>query len=164
MTALFKEVVDVGVIFAVAVSNALIGYIQEARAENAIAALTEVVTTEATVIGDDEKVRIPSSELVPGDLLLLAAGDRVPADVRLVEAFDLQLDKSALTGESLPVEKSHTALYLFVLGMATLAFAVGTARPEYSFVETFKSAIALAVSAVPEGLPAIVTITLAIGS
>ena len=228
VTALFKEVVDAGVIFAVAVGNSLIGYIQEARAENAIAALTEVVTTEATVVRDDEKLRITSAEMVPGDLLLLTAGDRVPADVRLIEAFDLQLDESALTGESLPVEKttdplaedtplpdrtnmayagslvtagqgsglvvaigaqtetgrvaqlmqssttlmtplarrihkfSRTLLY-FVLGMAALAFAIGAARPQYSLVETFKSAVALAVSAVPEGLPAIVTITLAIG-
>jgi Ca2+-transporting ATPase len=228
VTALFKEVVDAGVIFAVAVGNSLIGYIQEARAENAIAALTEVVTTEATVVRDDEKVRILSSEMVPGDLLLLTAGDRVPADARLIEVFDLRIDESGLTGESLPVEKttdplladtsladrtnmayagslvtagqgkglvvaigaqtetgrvaqlmqesttlmtplarriqkfSRTLLY-FVLGMATLAFAVGTARSEYTLVETFKTAVALAVSAVPEGLPAIVTITLAIG-
>ncbi len=228
VTALFKEVVDAGVIFTVAVANALIGYIQEARAENAIAALTEVVTTEATVVRDDEKSRITSRELVPGDLILLTAGDRVPADLRLVEAFDLKIDESGLTGESLPVEKttdllaedtpladrinmvyagslvtagqgsglvvaigaetetgrvaqlmqssttlmtplarriqkfSRTLLY-FVLGMAALAFAVGASRPQYSLVETFKSAVALAVSAVPEGLPAIVTITLAIG-
>ena len=228
VTGLFKEVVDAGVIFAVAIGNALIGHIQEARAESAIAALTEVVTTEATVVRDDEKIRIMSSELVPGDLLLLMAGDRIPADVRLIEAFDLQLDESALTGESLPVEKttdplpedmplpdrtnmayagslvtagqgsglvvaigaqtetgrvaqlmqssttlmtplarrihkfSRTLLY-FVLGMAALAFAVSASRPQYSLVETFKSAVALAVSAVPEGLPAIVTITLAIG-
>lgn len=228
VTALFKEPVDAGVIFTVVVGNALIGYLQETRAENAIAALTEVVTTEATVVRDDETIRIMSSELVPGDLLLLTAGDRVPADVRLIEAFDLQLDESALTGESLPVDKitdlvsedttlpdrtnmayagslvtagqgsglvvatgaqtetgrvaqlmqsSNTlmtplarrihkfsrTLLCFVLGMATLAFAVGASRPQYAVVETFKSAVALAVSAVPEGLPAIVTITLAIG-
>jgi Ca2+-transporting ATPase len=228
VTALFKELVDAGVIFAVAVGNALIGYIQEARAENAIAALTEVVTTEATVIRDDDKVRISSRELVPGDLIMLTAGDRVPADLRLTEAFDLKIDESGLTGESLPVEKttdplatdtpladrtnmayagslvtagqgsglvvaigtqtetgrvaqlmesstslmtplarriqkfSRTLLY-FVLGLATLSFAVGAARPQFTLIETFKSAVALAVSAVPEGLPAIVTITLAIG-
>ncbi|WP_338017021.1 HAD-IC family P-type ATPase [Myxacorys almedinensis] len=228
VTALFKEVVDAGVIFAVAVGNALIGFIQEARAENAIAALAEVVTTEATVIRDDEKARISSRELVPGDLIVLATGDRVPADIRLTEAFDLQIDESGLTGESLPVDKtteplapetllpertnmaysgslvtagqgrgfvvaignqtetgrvaqlmqestnlmtplarriqrfSRTLLY-FVLGMAALAFAVGAVRSGYAWVETFKSAVALAVSAVPEGLPAIVTITLAIG-
>jgi Ca2+-transporting ATPase len=222
VTGLFKEVVDAGVIFAVAFVNALIGFIQEARAENAIAALTEVMTTEATVIRDDEKIRISSREIVPGDLILLRAGDRVPADVRLMEIFDLKIDESGLTGESLPVGKtvdplsadtpladrtnmaytgslitagqgsdlvvaigsqtetgrlaqlmerspnmmaplarrihkfSRTLLY-FVLGLATLAFAVGAARPQYSLVETFKSAVALAVSAVPEGLPAIVT-------
>jgi cation-transporting P-type ATPase F len=228
VTALFKEVVDASVILAVALGNALIGFIQEAKAENAIAALTEVVTTEATVIRDDDKVRISSRELVPGDLILLAAGDRVPADVRLIEVFDLKIDESGLTGESLPVEKttdplatdtllsdrtnmayagslvtagqghglvvaignetetgrvaqlmqsstslitplarriqkfSRTLLY-FVLGLATLAFAVGVARPQFALIETFKSAVALAVSAVPEGLPAIVTITLATG-
>jgi Ca2+-transporting ATPase len=228
VTALFKEVVDAGVILAVAFGNALIGFIQEARAENAIAALTEVVTTEATVIRADDKARISSRELVPGDLILLTAGDRVPADMRLIEVYDLKIDESGLTGESLPVEKttdsldtdtllsdrtnmayagslvtagqghglvvaignetetgrvaqlmqsstnlttplarriqkfSRTLLY-FVLGLATLAFAVGVARPQFALIETFKSAVALAVSAVPEGLPAIVTITLATG-
>lgn len=102
---MFKDWIDAGVIFTVAFANVLIGLIQEAKAENAIAALAAVVKTEATVIRDDQKFRIPSSELVPGDWVGLGTGDRVPADVRLVEVFDLQLDESGLTGESMPVEK-----------------------------------------------------------
>lgn len=102
---MFKDWIDAGVIFTVAFANALIGLIQKAKAENAIAALAAVVKTEATVIRDDQKFRIPSSELVPGDWVGLGTGDRVPADVRLVEVFDLQLDESGLTGESMPVEK-----------------------------------------------------------
>lgn len=227
VTALFKDWIDAGVIFAVAFANALIGLIQEAKAENAIAALAAVVETEATVIRDDQKIRISSTELVPGDLVLLGTGDRVPADLRLVEVFNLQIDESGLTGESAPVEKdveslapdtplaersnmvyagslvgagqgsgfvvataaqtetgrisqlieqnktlstpltrkihkfSRTLLYA-VLALATMTFAIGVGQGD-EWVEVFKAAVALAVSAVPEGLPAVVTITLAVG-
>ncbi|MEP0913890.1 cation-transporting P-type ATPase [Leptolyngbya sp. GB1-A1] len=227
VTAFLHEWIDAGVIFGVTIINAVIGFIQESKAENAIAALAESVTTEATILRDGQKQVISSSELVPGDLVLLASGDKVPADLRLIEVFDLQIDESGLTGESVPVEKSLTplppdtplaeqanmaytgslvtfgrgqglvvaigdktetghlsqmmqqshsletpltrkidrfskTLLYVVLALATLTFAVGVAQG-FSWVEVFKAAVALAVSAIPEGLPAILTVTLAIG-
>lgn len=93
------------VIWAVAVINAVIGYVQEARAEGAIAALARSVSTDTTVLRDGQTLTIPSRELVPGDVVLLAAGDKVPADLRLLALRDLQIDESGLTGESLPVAK-----------------------------------------------------------
>jgi Ca2+-transporting ATPase len=195
--------------------------------QRAIAALAEVVTTESTVIRDGNKSRISSTELVPGDLVLLASGDKVPADLRLTEIKDLQVDESALTGESVPVNKttdlvdtdtvladriniayagslvtfgqargivvaiadktetgrisqlldrsvnlstpltrkiekfSKTLLYI-ILGLAALTFAIGASQGQ-QLIGVFQAAVALAISAIPEGLPAIVTITLAIG-
>ena len=93
------------VIFGVVLINAVIGYIQEARAEQAIAALSKTMTTEATVVRGGKVVRLPAAELVPGDIVQLQAGARVPADLRLVATRDLQVTEAALTGESLPVEK-----------------------------------------------------------
>ncbi|MBD2157016.1 cation-transporting P-type ATPase [Leptolyngbya sp. FACHB-16] len=227
VTALLHEWIDAGVIFGVTILNAVIGFIQESKAENAIAALAESVTTEATLLRDGQKQVISSGELVPGDLVLLSSGDKVPADLRLIEVFDLQIDESGLTGESLPVEKSLTplppdtplaeranmaytgslvtfgrgqglvvatgertetghlsqmmqqshsletpltrkidrfskTLLYVVLALAALTFAVGVAQG-FSWIEVFKAAVALAVSAIPEGLPAILTVTLAIG-
>ncbi|MDX2214015.1 MAG: cation-transporting P-type ATPase [Oculatellaceae cyanobacterium bins.114] len=227
VTAFLHEWIDAGVIFGVTILNAVIGFIQEAKAENAIAALADSVTTEATLLRDGQKQVMSSSELVPGDLVLLSSGDKVPADLRLIEVFDLQIDESGLTGESVPVEKSlnplppdtplaeranmaytgslvtigrglglvvatgeqtetghlsqmmqqshsletpltrkidrfgKTLLYV-VLALASFTFAVGVAQG-FSGVEVFKAAVALAVSAIPEGLPAILTVTLAIG-
>lgn len=89
ITALLQEWVDASVIFGVVLVNAVVGFIQEAKAENAIAALTRVVTTEATVVRERRKRRIPSRELTLGDILLLASGDKVPADVRLFKVRDL---------------------------------------------------------------------------
>ena len=215
------------VIWAVTLINALIGYIQEARAEGAIAALARAVSTETTVVRDGQTLRLPSRELVPGDLVQLAAGDKVPADLRLLEQRDLQIDESGLTGESLPVAKDPAAvpadtpladrrcmayagsyvtfgggsgvvvatgeasemgaisrslqkrvalstpltrrfarfsrvLLYFILAVAGLTLVIGLGRGQ-SFAEVFEAAVALAVSAIPEGLPAVVTITLAIG-
>lgn len=227
VTAFLHEWIDAGVIFGVTLLNAVIGFIQESKAENAIAALAESVTTEATILRDGQKQVIASNELVPGDLVLLASGDKVPADLRLIEVCDLQIDESGLTGESVPVEKnltplppdtplaeranmaytgslvtfgrgqgvvvatgeqtetghlsqmmqqshsletpltrkidrfSKTLLYV-ILALAALTFAVGIGQG-FSWVEVFKAAVALAVSAIPEGLPAILTVTLAIG-
>jgi cation-transporting ATPase F len=215
------------VIWAVAGINAVIGYVQEARAEGAIAALARSVSTETTVLRDGQTLTIPSRELVPGDVVLLAAGDKVPADMRLLEQRDLQIDESGLTGEFLPVAKaleplpadtpladrlcmaysgsfvtfgqgrgvvvatgeasemgeisrslqkrvslstpltrrfasfSRVLLY-FILAVAALTLAIGLGRGQ-PFAEVFEAAVALAVSAIPEGLPAVVTITLAIG-
>lgn len=227
ITAFLKDWIDSGVIFGVTLLNAIIGFVQEAKAENAIAALSEAVTTDAKVRRNGQKQVISSRELVPGDLVLLSSGDKVPADLRLIEIRDLQVDESALTGESVPVEKalqpleadtplaertnmvytgslvtfgqgrgivvgigemtetghlsqliqqsatietpltrkidkfSKTLLYVIV-GLATFTFAVGIAQG-FSWIEVFKAAVALVVSAIPEGLPAILTVTLAIG-
>lgn len=215
------------VIWGVTLVNAIIGYVQEAKAEGAIASLAKAVTTETTVLREGQPLRIPSRDLVPGDLVLLASGDKVPADVRLLRARNLQVDESALTGESVPVEKSvsalpadtplaerhnmayagsfvtfgqgqglvvatanatemgqisrsmesrvslstpltrkfekfsRTLLYV-ILALAAFTFVVGLGRGG-SWIDMFEAAVALAVSAIPEGLPAVVTITLAIG-
>ena len=227
ITALLQEWVDSGVIFGVVLVNAIIGYIQEAKAVNALAALARTMTTEATVLRQGEKKQIPATELVPGDIVLLASGDKVPADIRLLAIRDLRIDESALTGESLPVEKtegelnhdtlladrrnmayastlatygqgtgivtatgdhtevgriseliasadelatpltrkithfSHILLYV-ILALAAITVAVGLFRGQPLF-DMFMAAVALAVGAIPEGLPAAVTITLAIG-
>jgi Ca2+-transporting ATPase len=227
VTAFLQEWIDSGVIFGVALLNAIIGFVQESKAENAIAALAKSVATEATILRNGQKQVVSSSDLVPGDLVLLSSGDKVPADVRLIESRDLQVDESALTGESVPVEKelqpleantplaervnmaytgslvtfgqgrglvvgigemtetghlsqlmqqsttletpltrkidkfSKTLLYV-ILGLAAFTFAVGIAQG-FSWIEVFKAAVALAVSAIPEGLPAILTVTLASG-
>ncbi|MGG6268312.1 HAD-IC family P-type ATPase [Leptolyngbya sp. AN03gr2] len=224
--ALIGEWVNAGVIWSVTTINALIGFIQESKAEGAIAALAKAVVTEATVLRDGKKQRISSTELVPGDVVLLASGDRTPADLRLIQVRDLQIDESALTGESVAVEKDPTVcipetpltersniayaggfvtfgkgtgiviatgnrtetgkiaemiehrtdlstpltrkfnqfsqnwLYL-VLGLATLTFAIGLNHKSWS--EAIEAAVALVVSAIPEGLPAVITITLAVG-
>ncbi|BAZ02210.1 ATPase, E1-E2 type [Tolypothrix tenuis PCC 7101] len=227
VTLLLRDWIDAGVIFSVTLINVIISYIQESKAEDAIAALSQAVTTEATVIRDGQKTRLASTELVVGDLVLLASGDKVPADLRLLTVRELQVDESALTGESVPVEKttaslavdtplaersnmayagsfvsfgqaegmvvaiadatetgrisqliesstglktpltrnidklSKTLLYA-ILGLAALTFAVGLGQGE-SWINVFKAAVALVVSAIPEGLPAIVTVILAIG-
>ena len=218
---------NAAVIWGVTVINAVIGYVQEAKAEGAIAALAQAVTTETTVLREGQMIRIPSQDLVPGDVVLLASGDKVPADLRLFQVRNLQVDESALTGESVPVEKSpqflpsetplaertnmayagsfipfgqgrglvvatgnatevgqisesmeqrvslstpltrkfakfsRTLLY-GILTLAALTFAIGLGQGE-SWLYMFEAAVALAVSAIPEGLPAVVTITLAIG-
>ena len=225
--AFLGEWVNTWVIWSVTLINAIIGFVQEAKAESAIAALAASVQTEATVRRNRKKVRVRSSELVPGDLVLLTSGDKVPADLRLVESRNLQVNESALTGESVAVEKnaqpldlntplaertnmtyagsfvtsgqgqgivvaigsdtetgrisqlmeeqthfktpltrkfdkfSQTLLYI-ILGVATLTFVVGMGYGN-SWASMFEAAVALAVSAIPEGLPAVVTITLAIG-
>jgi Ca2+-transporting ATPase len=227
VTCLLRDWVDAAVIFGVVMLNAVVGYIQEAKAVAAIDALSKAMTTEATLIRAGEQLRLPASEIVPGDLVQLQAGDKVPADLRLLRSRELRVDESALTGESLPVDKSaegmcrdcplaergnmayasalvtygtgaglvvatgdatevgkisqliqeardlktpltrkidqFSKVLLFVIvAMALVTFAVGLVRGE-SAVDMFKASIALAVAAIPEGLPAAVTITLAIG-
>jgi cation-transporting ATPase F len=228
VTAILKDPTDALVIFAVVLINAVIGFIQESRAEEAIAALSKTMTTEATAIRSGKTVRLPATELVVGDVVLLQAGARVPADIRLVVARDLQVTEAALTGESLPVEKDATktvhhdavlaerlnmayastlvtygnatgvvvaigdetevgrisklissaaeletpltrkisqfsmVLLVVILILAGVTFFIGVLRGE-SAVDTFMAAVALAVGAIPEGLPAALTVTMAIG-
>lgn len=225
--AFLGEWVNAGVIWGVTLINAIIGYVQESKAESAIAALASSVQTDSTAIRDGQKVQIPSTELVPGDIVILNSGDKVPADLRLLTAKNLQINESALTGESVAVEKSTSvldtdsplaertnmayagsfvtfgqgkgvvvaignttetgkisqlmeehaslstpltrkfdkfsrSLLYVILAIATFTFVVGLGRGN-SWVTMFEAAVALAVSAIPEGLPAVVTITLAIG-
>jgi cation-transporting P-type ATPase F len=228
VASLLQDWVDAGAIFAVTLVNATIGFVQESKAENAIAALAKSVTTEATAIRAGQKVRLDARELVPGDLVLLASGDKVPADLRLVSVRDLQVSEAGLTGESLPVQKavaplavatvladrinmayagslvtfgqaqglvvatadrtetgrisqlmeqssgletpltrkieefSRAQLYI-ILGLAVLTFVVAIGKGG-AWAEGLNAAVALAVSAIPEGLPAVVTVTLAIGA
>jgi len=227
VTVYLGEWVDAGVIFGVVLINAIIGYIQEAKAEHSIEALAKSVTTPATVRRDGHKTQVPSVELVPGDIVLLQSGDKVPADVRLFHVKSLQVDESMLTGESVAVEKHSEPLrhetvladrrnqgfagtlvtygqaegvvwstgdatemgrvarlihevvsldtpltrkidqfskllLVVILALAALTFAVGLMRGQPA-VEVFVAAVALAVGAIPEGLPAAVTITLAVG-
>ncbi|WP_366145238.1 HAD-IC family P-type ATPase [Accumulibacter sp.] len=219
--------VDAAVILAVVLLNAVLGFAQENKALNALAALSRALTTEATVRRAGNKQRINARDLVPGDLVLLVSGDKVPADLRLLQVRDLQVDESALTGESVPVAKqagelahdaaladrrnmaytstlvtygtatgvvtaigdgteignisgliastqqldtpltrqvgrfSHYLLYL-ILALAAFTFVVGLVHGE-SWVAMFMATVALAVAMIPEGLPAVLTITLAIG-
>ncbi len=227
ITALLQEWVDSSVIFGVVFVNAVIGFIQESKALKAIEALAKSVASEATVIRNGEKRRIPSVEITIGDVVLLQSGDKVPADLRLVQVRELQVDESSLTGESVPVIKQTDALdadtvlgdrsnmaysstlvtygtgvgvvvaigrnteigkinemiaeadvletpltqsiarfskvlLYVILSLAALTFIVGLLRGE-KWVDMFMAAVALAVGAIPEGLPAAVTITLAIG-
>jgi len=218
---------DAWVIWSVTLINAVIGFFQESKAETAIAALARSVRTEVEVVRDGQPLRLDSHQLVPGDVVLLEAGNKVPADLRLLTCRQFAVDESALTGESLPVRKgttavesgaplaerlgmayagslvtagqarglvvatgsatevgsisrsmaeqtvlstpltrkfrgfSHTLLKLVLL-LAGLTFLVGLARGREA-AEMFDGAVALAVGAIPEELPAIVTITLAIG-
>jgi len=227
VTSFLGEWVDAGVIGAIVVVNAIVGFLQETKAETAIEALAKMVVTEATVRREGKKERVPSESLVPGEVVLLQSGDRVPAEMRLIEIRSLQVDESALTGESLPVAKqldvlpegteladrtnlafagtfitsgqaegvvcligdqtetgriagliagavemstpltkqiarfSQMVLWV-ILGLAALTFAVGVMRGEKP-ANMFMAAVALAVGAIPEGLPAAVTIVLAIG-
>lgn len=226
--ALLGEWINASVIWGVTTTNAIISFTQESQAESAIAALASAVRTEATVIRGGKKLKVPSQELVPGDLVLLTSGDKVPADLRLIKTRDLQIDESGLTGESVAVEKdaedaslppetplaerlnmayaggfvtfgqgsgivvatgnktetgkisqlieqrvdlttpltrkfnqfSQNWLY-FVLFAATMTFAIGLGR--YTFKDAIEPAIALIVGAIPEGLPAVITVTLAVG-
>jgi cation-transporting ATPase F len=227
VTALLGEWLDSGVIFGVVLVNAIVGFVQESKAVRAIEALARTMSSEAVVVRGGERRRVAAEELVPGDIVVLAAGDKVPADVRLIDEKDLRTDESSLTGESLPVSKrlpvapESTALadrrnmayasslvvrghgvgvviatgdatevgrisglistaeqidtpltkkiaqfsrllMWFIIAVAAAMFVVGLWRG-MDWVDTFMAAVALAVGAIPEGLPAAMTIMLAIG-
>src|SRR5512136_2237413 len=106
VSAFLGEWVDASAIMVIVILNAVLGIIQERRAEEALAALKKLAAPEARVLRDGHRRTISSRELVPGDILFLEAGNHVPADVRLLEAVNLQVDEAALTGESNPVQKN----------------------------------------------------------
>lgn len=110
VTALLGHWVDTAVILGVVVINALIGFIQEGKAEKALEAVGDLLTPTCTVLRDGARHTLSAEELVPGDLVLLQSGDRVPADLRLVKVRELRIDESMLTGESVPVEKATEAV------------------------------------------------------
>ncbi len=108
ISALLGEWVDAAAILAIVVLNAVLGIVQERRAEEALAALKKLAAPEAHTLRDGQRVTVPARELVPGDIVFLEAGNFVPADVRLLEAINLRVEEASLTGESLPVQKNAT--------------------------------------------------------
>ncbi|EMR03119.1 cation-transporting P-type ATPase [Cesiribacter andamanensis] len=227
VTLLLSEYLDAVVIFAVVFINAVIGFIQESKALKAIDALSKSMSLKAHVLREGKKRDIDAQELVPGDVVLVQAGDKFPADLRLFQARDLKVDESALTGESLAVEKNTEAvaedfilgdrlgmgfastiitygqargivvatgdatevgkiqqsittaeeletpltrkiksfsqlLLWVILGLSAVVFVVGMLRGQ-ELADSFMIAVALAVGAIPEGLPVAVTIMLALG-
>ncbi len=228
VTAALGHWVDTGVILGVVVINALIGFIQEGKAEKSLDAIRAMLSPHAVVVRDGRRREIDAAGLVPGDIVLLASGDKVPADLRLFETRNLRVDEAALTGESEPVEKAPEAvaadapigdrsgmaysgtLVVFgqgrgvvvatgdateigrigrmlatvesvetplvrqmagfgrwltagILALAGFTLAFGMLVHGQPAGEMFLAAVGLAVAAIPEGLPAIMTITLAIG-
>src|SRR5690606_32802645 len=107
ITAFLDHWVDTGVILAVVIVNAIIGYIQEGKAEKAMDAIRHMLAPHANVIRGGERTSIEGEQLVPGDIVLLEAGDKVPADLRMLTAHGMNIQEAILTGESVPVEK-HT--------------------------------------------------------
>lgn len=227
VTTVLGEYIDASVILLVVLINAFIGFIQESKAEQAIHSLKKMLSSHATVIREGKKQSIPTQNLVCGDVLVFASGDKVSADTRLYQCRDLQIDESTLTGESVAVEKQlgefeiETALgerhnmafagtlvtygtaqgivvatgddtqtgqiatmiaqatpletpltrkihafsrlllwVILLLAGVTFMIGLGYGLP---LSDAFMAAVALAVAAIPEGLPAVVTITLAIG-
>lgn len=218
------DTLDAIAILIVVLINAVVGFIQEYRAEKAMEKLKGLISSEAVVIRDGQEQKVPAGELTIGDIVLLEEGDNVPADLRIIESYDLLIDESAMTGESLPAEKHPETIYSDDHGTENMAFMetdVSSGRGkgvvvkigmnteigkiaemiqeeeeqtplqqkiaglgktlgllavlvcsivfvlEYlqgiPLVETFMTAVSLAVAAVPEGLPAILTLTLALG-
>jgi magnesium-transporting ATPase (P-type) len=229
VTALLEHYLDAAVIFGVVVINAVIGFVQEGKAEGALEAVRAMLATRATVLREGQRHEVDATGLVPGDLVLLESGDRVPADLRLIRVHNLRVEESALTGESLPAEKSVEPVdpesgigdrrclafsgTLVVYGQARgvvvatgaqtevgrigamvgqapalstpltkrldqfarqitgFILVVGFAAFLYAYLlggmdalEAFLAVVGLAVAAIPEGLPAIITIVLAIGT
>lgn len=228
ITISFEEYIDTGVILATVVLNGLIGYLQEYKAEQSVMSLKKMVVPKARAVRKGIEKEIDSVELVPGDVVMLASGSRVPADLRLVSALELKIDEALLTGESVPAEKHTSAIREGGLtpgdmtNMAFMGTAVVTGRAKGVVVETgsktilgsiaeevreitgvrapiqdkissfaksislvvlaasialfaigilagespkdmFMTAVAAAVATIPEGLPIVVTITMAIG-
>ena len=228
LAAVIGHGTDALVILAVVVVNAIIGFIQEGRAEKALDAIRATIDPHASVVRDGRRVTVAADEVVPGDIVLLEAGDRVPADVRLVKARNLRVDEAILTGESVPVDKNLMAVEataalgdrfpmafsgtfvtagqgtgvvvttgagtelgrigsmigaverlatplvrqmdqfarqvtVAVLGISALVFGYAVLIQGYGLDEAFMAVVGLAVAAIPEGLPAVMTIALAVG-
>lgn len=228
ISLILQHWVDSGVIFTVVLVNAIVGFIQEGKAEQALRAISSLTSTHSLVIRNGVSLSIDSKELVPGDVVTIQAGDKVPADLRLFFCKDLQCNESALTGESQAVEKNtellsgnialadqtnmafmgtmvtfgvargivcytgasteigsinelvqstgatltplqkhlkHFAQQLSagIVVVSLLCMAFGVLYRQFEFAEMFQAAIGIAVASIPEGLPAIVTIALAIG-
>jgi len=228
ITGALGHAADTAVILAVIAANAIIGFIQEGRAEQAMSAIRQMLSARTAVIRDGRRVSIDSAEVVPGDVVLLEAGDKVPADLRLMEAAGLRVEEAVLTGESVPVEKftqpvaAETALgdracmafsgtlvaggagrgvavvtgantevgkisgmlsrvetlttpltrqmdrfarwlTILILAIAAVLLVYGYFVGHLPFVELFMIVVGLSVAAIPEGLPAVLTITLAVG-
>ena len=228
ITGLLGHWVDTGVIVGVVIINAIIGFVQEGKAEKALNAIRRMLSLDATVLREGKRKQIPAEELVVGDIVLLQSGDKVPADLRLFQVKNLRIEEAALTGESEAVEKSIEAvseqavigdrfnmaysstLVVYGQGMGVVVatsdqteigrisrlleqvdtletpllrkmasfgrwlsmaigvlticiFAYGLWIGSYSTHEMFLAAVGIAVAAIPEGLPAILTITLALG-
>jgi len=222
-----EEIIDGTAIIAIVIINAILGFVQEYRAEKAVEALKKMATPKALVMRDGQRMLISTSEVVPGDILILEDGQKVAADARLIESHDLRVDESTLTGESTPVRKEVTTinkdvplaerrnmvfmnthitfghgkaivvstgmktevgkiagkilatpegrtpmqekleklskkLGLVILGICVLIFGIEIYFKE-PLIEAFLLSVSLAVSAIPEGLPAVVTLALAIG-
>jgi magnesium-transporting ATPase (P-type) len=228
ITALLGHPIDTGVILAVVAINAVIGFVQEGKAEAALEAIRAMISPKASVLRQGRRMSIDAADVVPGDILLLEAGDRVTADVRLIKARNLRIDEAMLTGESVPVEKATDAvpessplgdrrsmafsgtlvtagqgsglvvatgpaselgristllgrvqqletpllsqmnafarqLTIVILALSALTFGFAVLVRGYPTAEAFMAVVGMAVAAIPEGLPAVMTITLAIG-
>ncbi|MDO9194908.1 cation-transporting P-type ATPase [Rhodoferax sp.] len=228
ITAWLDHWVDTSVILAVVIANAIIGLIQEGKAENAMDAIRQMLAPRAAVLRGDERHTVDGEKLVPGDIVLLEAGDKVPADLRLLQAHGLQVQEAILTGESLPAEKNTQAvavdaalgdrscmafsgtlvtsgqckgvvvatgqateigrisgmlsevetlttplvrqmdvfarwLTILILLVAAILLVFGYFVEHFDFTVMFMAVVGLSVAAIPEGLPAVLTITLAIG-
>ena len=228
VTAALGHFVDTGVILAVVIANAVIGFVQEGRAEEAMAAIRDMLAPRAAVLRDGTRVTVDAGDLVPGDIVLVQAGDLVPADLRLIRATGLKAAEAILTGESVPVDKNTAPvaadaalgdrasmlfsgtlvaagtgrgvvsgtggktqigrisgmlstvealttplvaqmdrfarwLTLFILIVAGLLLGYGYFVGHMGFAELFMAVVGLSVAAIPEGLPAVLTITLAVG-
>ena len=105
VTAALQHWVDTGVILAVVIVNAIIGFVQEGRAEQAMAAIRDMLAPQSAVLRDGARISVEADNLVPGDVVQIEAGDRVPADLRLIRARGLKAEEAVLTGESVPVDK-----------------------------------------------------------
>ena len=228
LSAAIGHITDAAVIFGVVLINAVIGFVQEGRAEKALDAIQKMIEPHAAVLRGGRRVTVAADQVVPGDVVVLEAGDRVPADLRIVRARNLRIDEAILTGESVPVDKGSAAvaadaalgdrsslafsgtlvtegqgtgvvvatgastelgrisamigaveklatplvrqmdqfarqITFVVLAVSVLVFVYAVLVQAYRLDDAFMIVIGLAVSAIPEGLPAVMTITLAVG-